>query len=53
MDVPGLCAICGRPARPAATCMLCGSLVCPRDFLPEKGICKRCAGGGRRVPAMS
>ena len=43
MQVPGICFICGREARPAYSCMLCGSIICQKDFLPEKGLCKRCS----------
>ncbi len=43
MERGALCAICGGPALPAYTCMLCGSIVCSKDFVPEKGLCRRCA----------
>ena len=39
----GICSICGGLAEPAYTCMLCGAIVCSKCFLPEKGVCRKCA----------
>jgi len=45
MERPALCSICGKVAKPAYTCKLCGAIVCFDDMDHSRGICKRCAGG--------
>ncbi|MGI5991131.1 MAG: zinc finger HIT domain-containing protein [Methanosarcina sp.] len=44
MEVSGLCAICGRPAK-LYTCPLCGKTVCSQCMNHKKHICIRCAHG--------
>jgi len=43
MQITGLCAICGRPAKPAYTCRFCGAIVCSNCFDASSGLCKNCA----------
>ncbi|MGB9131469.1 MAG: hypothetical protein WCB90_02500 [Methanosarcina sp.] len=44
LEVAGLCAICGHPAK-LYTCQLCGKSVCNQCMDLKKGICIRCASG--------
>ena len=42
MRVAGLCAICGKKATPAFTCILCGRLVCRHDYSSADKTCNDC-----------
>ncbi len=42
-----LCYICGRPA--THRCRMCGKAVCDIHYVPELGLCVKCASGyGKR-----
>ncbi|MEA3254460.1 MAG: orotate phosphoribosyltransferase [Candidatus Altiarchaeota archaeon] len=40
----GLCDICGNIGR-LHSCVLCGKRVCPKCYIPEKGVCIACSRG--------
>lgn len=44
MQVPGICVMCGRIAKPAFTCNACGAIVCAKCFDDGLSVCKRCVG---------
>lgn len=48
----GICSICGGPARPVYTCMICGALCCVHCFDTGLGICRNCAVKAHRKAAV-
>jgi hypothetical protein len=49
MERSGLCRICGRVARPAFTCNMCGATVCMWCFERGHGLCVNCGEKGKQL----
>ncbi len=50
MEVPALCTVCNKVARPAYTCRMCGQIVCAACFDVQSGTCELCTMKfGRRI----